>query len=75
MGSIFFQNLVPAKHEPFYAHETKHSIHRLFIRIKKMSDMKIKSIGNGNETKQHHLSLPNKSKKINSKSITKNQQV
>jgi single-strand DNA-binding protein len=29
-----------------------------------MSDMKIKSIENGNETKQHLLSLPNKSKKI-----------
>ncbi len=26
--------------------------------------MKIKNIGNGNETKQHLLSLPNKSKKI-----------
>lgn len=25
--------------------------------------MKIKNIGNGNETKQHLLSLPNKSKK------------
>gem|GEM_PF-1416749 len=28
-----------------------------------MSDTKIKNIGNGNETKQHLLSLPNKSKK------------
>jgi hypothetical protein len=27
--------------------------------------MKINSIGNGNETKQHLLSLPNKSKKSN----------
>jgi hypothetical protein len=28
-----------------------------------MSDMKITSIGNGNETKQHLHSLPNKSNK------------
>lgn len=35
--------------------------------------MKINSIGNGNrETKQHLLSLPNKSKKINSKESLKN---
>jgi len=40
-----------------------------------MSDTKIKSIENGNETKQHLLSLPNKSKKIKSKSITKNQRI
>lgn len=37
-----------------------------------MSGMKINSIGNGNETKQHPLSLPNKSKnkfKLNSKEM------
>ncbi len=43
--------------------KTKHSILRLFKRIKKMSEIKINSIGNGNETKQHLLSLPNKSEK------------
>lgn len=31
--------------------------------------MKIKNIENGNETKQHLLSLPNKSKKIKSVTI------
>ncbi len=35
--------------------------------------MKIISIKNGNETKQHLLSLPNKSEKLNQISITKNQ--
>jgi len=40
-----------------------------------MSVLKIKSIENGNETKQHLLSLPNKSKKLNQKSISKNQRI
>src|SRR5690606_8875306 len=57
----------------FYAPETKHSILRLFTRIKKMSGMRKISIGNGIETKNKHLlSLPNKSKKSvqNSKEMT-----
>ena len=37
-----------------------------------MSGIKIKSIENGNETKQHLLSLPNKSKKLNQKSKNMN---
>jgi len=40
-----------------------------------MSGMKINNIGNGNETKRHHLSLPNKSeKKSNQNQSLKNQQ-
>lgn len=34
-GCIFFQSPAFAGHSPFYAHETKHSILRLFRRIKK----------------------------------------
>lgn len=40
-----------------------------------MSDRKIKNIGNGNETKQHLLSLPNKSKKIKSEQISQRKKV
>jgi hypothetical protein len=40
-GCIFCQSLAFAGHSPFYAHETKHSILRLFRRIKKMSEMRI----------------------------------
>ncbi len=36
--------------------------------------MKINSIGNGNETKQHLLSLPNKSKKTIQINHAKNKQ-
>jgi len=68
MRVVFFcQNLVPAKHEPFYALETKQSILRLFKRIKKMSEMKNKNIGNGNKVKRNsttsHCRINKKSQK------------
>ena len=63
LGSIFFQNLGDAKHEPFMLVKRNIAYSGSLKKKKEMSDMKIKNIGNGNETKQHLLSLPNKSKK------------
>jgi len=74
-GSIFFQNPAPAKHSPFYAHETKHSILRLFKRIKKMSEMKTQSITTGKKVKQNssssHCRINKISKKVSTLKIQK----
>jgi hypothetical protein len=65
---------VPAKHEPFYAPETKQSILRLFKRIKKMSEMKNKNIGNGNRVKRNSSSSHCRiNKKLKKKNNSKNQ--
>src|SRR5690606_14482571 len=73
VGGIFCPKPCAYETLTFHAPETKHSILRLFTRIKNMPGMRNTSIDNSIETKQqHHLSLPNKSKNLiqNSKDMT-----
>lgn len=53
---FFFQKPCPRVRLHYPAHETKQSILRLFRRIKKMSEMKNNSIGNGNRVKRNSTS-------------------